>query len=268
MPGDNNSVHRADFLQDAPLDSQSILTTLRGLDRQKQDLFIIASLVLLAFAFRIYSLQFFHVISTDGTGYVDAARALGRGNLTGIGINGFYSVMIWVASRVITDLELAGRVVSILLGSLLIVPLYLLGRDVFSRQVAFCASLLAVVWPPLVSSSCEVMTQASYDVIQLTGIYLVWRMFRQPSATTGALAGLCIGLTYLTRPEGVLLFLLVPLPFLFFRHREIRGNWSVLVAYVAGFSILFGLNVLLVHHITGEWQISAKTDSALNDALS
>ncbi|HZV81282.1 MAG TPA: hypothetical protein VFF53_03840, partial [Geobacteraceae bacterium] len=47
-----------------------------------------------------------------------------------------------------------------------------------------------------------------------------------------------------------------------------RGNWSVLVAYVAGFSILFGLNVLLVHHITGEWQISAKTDSALNDALS
>ncbi len=268
MPGDNNTVFRAGALQDEESVDHSILATVRGLGREKQDLLVIGVLVLLAMAFRVYSLQFFHVISTDGTGYVDAARDLSRGDVTGIGINGFYSVLIWLAGRVITDLELAGRVVSLILGSLLVLPLYLLGRELFSRQVAFCASLLAVAWPPLVASSCEVMTQASYDLILLAAIYLVWRMFRKPSPTAGVLAGLCIGLTYLTRPEGVLLFLLVPLPLLYYHAREVRGNWPSLVAYVAGFSLLFGLNALLVHHVTGEWQLSAKTDSALNDALS
>lgn len=234
----------------------------------KQDLLILSVLVLLALVFRLYSLQFFHVISTDGTSYVGAARALGRGDFGGIGTYGFYSVLIWVAGWFISDLELAGRVVSLIAGSLLAVPLYLLGRGISSRRVAFCASMLVVVWPPLVSSSCEVMTQASYDFILLSAVYLLWRMFQQPSAKAGVLAGLCVGLAFLTRPEGVLLFPLPPLPFLILYHRELRQRWTMPVAYVAGFSVLFAINLLLVHHVTGEWQLSAKTDSALNDALS
>jgi hypothetical protein len=252
----------------APLPGFAWLSAMRGLDLWKRDLLTMAVLTFLACGFRVYSLQFFHVISTDGTSYVGAARALGQGELGGIGTYGFYSVLIWIAGWFIHDLELAGRVVSIICGSLLPIPLYLLGRDMFSRRTALCASLIAVVWPPLVASSCEVMTQASYDVIQLTGIYLLWRMFRHPSTMTGIMAGFCVGLTYLTRPEGILLFLLVPLPLLFFHRRELRTNRSVLAAYLATFFLLFGLNILLVHKITGEWQLSAKTDSALNDALS
>lgn len=232
------------------------------------DLLILSALVLLALSFRLYSLQFFHVISTDGTSYAGAAQALARGEFGGIGIYGFYPVLIWIAGWLISDPELAGRVVSLIAGSLLVVPLYLLGRGVGSRRVAFIASLLVIVWPPLVSSSCEVMTQASYDLIQLSAVYLVWRMFQQPSPGAGALAGFCVGLAFLTRPEGVLLFLLPPLPFLFLYHRELRQRWAMPAAYLAGFSALFIINLLLVHHVTGEWQLSAKTDSALNDALS
>jgi len=243
------------------------LDALRGLDTEKQDQLIMATLVLLALALRLYSLQFFDVISTDGTGYVGAAQALGRGDFHGIGTYGFYPVLIRVAGWLIRDLELAGRVVSLVAGSLLVVPLYLLGREILSRRGALCASLMVVVWPPLVSSSCEVMTQASYDFILLSAVYLVWRMFQRPSAPAGALAGLCVGLAFLTRPEGVLLFLLPPLPFLILYHGELRKRWAMPAAYMAGFAALFAINLLLVHHVTGEWQLSAKTDSALNDAL-
>jgi len=240
----------------------------RGPGAGKQDLLIVVALVLLALAFRLYSLQFFHVISTDGTSYVGSAQALGRGDLGGIGTYGLYPVLIWVAGWFVSDLELAGRVVSIISGSLLVAPLYLLGREILSRREALCASLMVVVWPPLVSSSCEVMTQASYDFIQIFAIFLVWRMFQRPSAPVGVMAGLCVGLAFLTRPEGLLLFLLPPLPFLILYRRELRQRWTMPLAYVAGFSVLFVLNLLLVHHVTGEWQLSAKTDSALNDALS
>lgn len=268
MSDNDNTVQSARVQLDVPPGGTSILAALRGVASKKTDPLIMAFLIIFAVAFRIYSLQFFHVISTDGTGYVTAARALGRGELTGIGINGFYSVLIWIAGHIFPDLELAGRVVSIFSGSLLVVPLYLLGMDICSRQVALCAALLAVVWPPLVSSSCEVMTQATYDTIQLFGIYFVWRMFRQPTVRRAALAGGLLGLAYLTRPEGVLLFLVVPLPLLLLSYREFIADRRVPAAYGAGFLVLFALNVVLVHHITGEWQMSAKTDSALNDALS
>lgn len=248
--------------------NDSFLAIIRGFDAEKQDLLIVLVLVILACAVRLNSLQFCHVISTDGTGYVGAAVALGKGELGRIGSSGFYPVLIWLAGRFFTDLEMAGRVVSIIFGSILVVPLYLLGRALFSRQVALCASLLVVVWPPLVFYSCEVMTQATYICLQLSGIYLVWRMFRQPSALSGALAGLCIALAYFTRPEGVLLFLSLPLPFLFYRFRQLRENWTMPVAYVVGFLVISGANLLLVHHFTGVWQLSAKTNSALNDALS
>jgi len=235
--------------------------------REKPDWLVMVLLVLLAAAVRVYSLRFCHVISTDGTGYVSAARAVSQGELSGIGFSGFYPLLVWMASRLVGDFELAGRLVSLVCGSLLVVPLYLLGRDLFSRRVALCAALVAVVWPPLVSSSCEVMTQASYNLLQLSGIYLVWRMFSRPTPVRGGLAGACLGVAYLTRPEGILLFVTLPLPLLL-SYRDILSDRRVPVAYVAAFLVPFLFNMLLVHNLTGEWQLSAKTDSALNDALS
>ena len=41
----------------------------------------------------------------------------------------------------------------------------------------------------------------------------------------------------------------------------------MLAAYCGSFICLFGLNMILVHHVTGNWQLSAKTGSALTDAL-
>lgn len=247
---------------------RSILTAIRECFGENRDRYIIVLLVVLSCAVRIYSLQFFRVISTDGTSYVGAAAALAKGDPGGIGIYGFYPVLILLAGQLFSDPELAGRVVSILFGSLLVVPLYLFGRGVFPRRAAFYASLLVAVWPSLVASSCEVMTQATFDFLQMSGIYLVWRMFRHPSARSGLLAGLCTALAYFTRPEGVLLFLLPPLPFLVYYRRQLGERRTMLAAYVAGFSLIFAVNLLLVHHVTGKWQLSAKTDSALNDALS
>lgn len=238
-----------------------------GFWREKPDWLILALLVLLAAAVRIYALRFCHVISTDGTGYVSAARALGRGDLSGIGFSGFYPVLVWMANWLAADFELAGRLVSLVCGSLLVVPLYLLGSEIFSRRAALCAALVAVVWPPLVSSSCEVMTQASYNLIQLSGIYGVWRMCNRPTPAGGLLAGGLLGLAYLTRPEGILLFVATPLPLLLC-YRDPLNDRRVPAAYVAGFLVPFLCNLLLVHNLTGEWQLSAKTDSALNDALS
>src|SRR6185369_16375591 len=233
-----------------------------------KDLILMVLLFLAALAVRIYSFKFFDVIPTDGTSYVETARAIWRGEINGIGVYGFYPVLIWVASSFISDSELAGRLVSLLFGSMLVIPLYLLGRDIFSRSVALSACLLAIVWPPLVNSSCQVITQSTHTTLQLTGVYFVWRAFKGYRISDGCLAGFFFGLTFLTRPEGLLLFFTTPLAFFYYRLKEIAKKPAFLWAYSGSFLALFIINLFLVHHVTGEWQLSAKTDSALNDALS
>lgn len=234
----------------------------------RQDIAIILALLLAALSLRFYSLQFFHVIATDGTTYALAARALASGDFHGLGVSGFYPVLIALTRLFISDLETAGRITSVISGSLLVIPLYLLGKAVFSRNIAVAASLVAIVWPSMIASSCEVITQASHTTLQLTAVYFFWRAFKAPSTINGSLAGILIGLTYLTRPESILLFICMPLSLLILNHRELRQQRLLIAAYCGSFLILFLANMLLVHHLTGEWQLSAKTDSALNDALS
>lgn len=265
MQRKKRTAETAGSFPDLPLESVAVATNPAT---GKREMLLLFTLVFMAFAVRIYSLRFFPVISTDGTSYVGAARALGMGDPTTLGVSGFYPVLIWVASLFAPDFEAAGRYVSVLMGSMLIVPLYFLGRELYSRKVAIAASLLAIVWPSLVSFSCEVMTQATNATLVTAGLYLVWRTSVRPSLPGGCLAGFCLGLAYLTRPEGLLLFFLLPLALILYRGRELRAEWPLALSYAGGFLLLFGINLVLVHQVSGEWQISAKTDSALNDALS
>jgi 4-amino-4-deoxy-L-arabinose transferase-like glycosyltransferase len=235
---------------------------------RKFDLYTILALLIAAFCVRLYSLQFFHVISTDGTSYALNARAFAHGDLHGIGTSGFYPVLIAAANLFINNLETAGRIVSLVFGSFLVLPLYLLGKNIFSRKIAIAASLIAIVWPSLVASSCEVMTQATHTTLQVSALYIFWHAFKKPTALNGSLAGIMIGLTYLTRPESILLFATMPLALLILNYRDLLKNRALIASYCGSFLVLFVVNMILVHHTTGEWQLSAKTDSALNDALS
>jgi hypothetical protein len=233
----------------------------------RKEMAAIIALAVAAFLLRCYLVRFHDVISADGIGYYGAARALGAGDIGRLASYGFYPVLVWFAGLFIPDLEQAGQVVSMLLGSLLVVPLYLLGRSLYSRQTALAGCFLAAVWPTLLSWSCEVMTQATYVTLTITGFYLVWRMFRSPSAVVGGLAGFVLGLAYLTRTEAALLVLVMPIAAALVNCRGLRRMGTTLVSYLVAFTALFFLNILLVHHITGTWQLAAKTSVALNDAL-
>lgn len=229
----------------------------------------LAVIICVALGLRLYLIQFHDVISVDGTSYVNTAKALKAGSINNVAIYGFYPVLIWLTSLTGIDIELAGRLVSATMGSALAIPVYLLGREIFSKKTALVACMLIAVWEPLVGWSCEVMTQSTYIALAFTGIYLVWRMMHNPSLITGAMAGLCLALAFTTRPEGLLLFFVMPLALLPWKRarRPDSWPWSTLAAYCGGFLTVFCINLLLVHHVTGHWQLSAKTGSALTDAL-
>jgi 4-amino-4-deoxy-L-arabinose transferase-like glycosyltransferase len=224
-------------------------------------------LVLAALLVRLYFLGNHEVISADGTSYAGVARALRSGDMGGLGSYGFYPALIWLVSFLVSDLELAGRLVSVIAGSLLPIPLYLLGKELFSRQTALIAAILALTWPILLGWSGEVMTQVTYTTLACTGVWLIWRLFRERSRTVAIAAGCCLGFTYLVRPEGFLLFFALPLVPLSSHCRVLKKWLPILIAYLVPFLACLLLNMVITRHVTGVWQLSAKTNAALNDSL-
>lgn len=235
---------------------------------QRLDGVVILLLFAVALGMRLFLYRFHDVISVDGTGYVGAARKLMTGDISGLSFYGFYPVLTWLIGVAGFDMETAAQLVSVVMGSLLVVPLYLLGMTLFSRVTAFAACIVTIVWSSHLFVSCIVLSQATYTTLALTGIYLVWRMFESRMSSYAYWAGLAMGLAFLTRPEAFLLFFVMPLAPLLEKRRELHLVWRPIVRYCAVFTLILCMNMLLVHHFTGTWQLAAKTSSALTDTLS
>jgi Dolichyl-phosphate-mannose-protein mannosyltransferase len=235
---------------------------------QRLDYVVILLLLTTALGMRLFLYRFHDVISVDGTGYVGAARRLLDGDVSGLSFYGLYPVLAWLTGLAGPDLETAAHLVSVVMGGLLVVPLYLLGVDMFSRATAFAACIVTIVWSSHLFASCQVATQATYTTLALTGIYLVRRMFESRAPSHGCWAGLIVGLAFLTRPEAFLLFFVMPIAPLLEKRREFNLLWRTVVAYCAVFAFILCMNMILVHHYTGTWQLAAKTSSALNDTVS
>ncbi len=134
------------------------------------DYAVILVLISIALWIRLYIFRFHDVISTDGTGYVGAARKLISGDVSGLSFYGFYPVLVWLVGLFVPDMEIAAQLVSVFMGSLLVVPLYLLGLNLFSRTTAIVASVVTIVWSSHLSSSCIVASQATYTTLALAAI--------------------------------------------------------------------------------------------------
>lgn len=239
----------------------------------RQDVIWLAALFGAALAIRLYFLRFFTVISADGIGYVSVAREIVRWDTLIWSTNHppVYPLLIGLVSLLVPDFELAGRIVSMVMGSLIVVPVYLLAVELFDRRVGVMACLLAMVWSSLRMWSGEVMSQATYITLMLLGSWLLWHAFRKRSGCRAAAGGLVMALAYLTRPEALITFAAVTLVLLLV---SLAGGISrqrlagLILAGCGGFALLFTPYLFLLHQATGHWQLTGKTGMALADALS
>jgi len=125
---------------------QRVAPKIRTAPRHTNELLFLALFV--TAAVRLYLLWQYYCISSDGLGYINAAKDFYAGNIKG-GLSSVYPpaypVLIAALFPSIGDWELAGQILSILCSVLLIFPLYLLFRDAFDQRVALVACFLASV---------------------------------------------------------------------------------------------------------------------------
>lgn len=213
---------------------------------------LLGAIVLLAFLLRLPGLLEDPPLLTEGTTYVTLARNLraGRGYVGILGgpdwfISPLYPVLITAVSYLTSDAELAGRLLSFVLGGLLPLPVYWLARQCFGRRAALLGALIVAGTPILVQYSSLVWSETSYTFLVFLGLALGWRALQSLSlkdrqaggvdpqppldsrglkdhgaeplgtapeprlrqrAWAAAAAGLVLGCASLTRSEGVAIF--------------------------------------------------------------
>jgi len=151
-------------------------------------------------------------IATDGCSYAWLADKIASGNLHEI-INSIlpplFPIFTAGASYIFRDIELSGRVVSCLFGSLTVFPLFVLVNNIFDRKIALVTVLFFVVHPYLTQASGEVLTEALYYFFITSTVSFFWITLHKKKKLHFLAVGFLLALTFLTRFEGFFLIILI-----------------------------------------------------------
>lgn len=225
----------------------------------------------LAFLFRFVLVwRFEGVISPDGTQYVALGRNLIAGNFRE-GLSTYwpplYPLLVGVSSRVFSDAEFAGRFVSILAGSLLVIPAHRLIRIWYGARAALLGASLVALHPLLIYYSSALLTESTYTLLFTSCVLAGWCALAGDRARSYALAGAAFGACYLLKPEaaGFLLLLLAFIlgKMIFVRATPLKTGARNALLLCVGFLSLAAPYLIYLRRETGAWTISGKLNGHL-----
>ena len=157
----------------------------------------------LALLLRLPLLIWPEVIYNDSTIYVLAAKGILEGKWTETVVPPFYPMLIAAAHFVTGDFELAGILISVIFGTLLVIPVFYLGRELYDARVGMIAALLATVQPYLFKYSGSVLTESIYYFLVAAIILTALRSFNTGKPFYALLFGALTAVGYLVRPEAI-----------------------------------------------------------------
>ncbi len=101
------------------------------------------------------------------------------------------------------DWLVTARMVSVVFGSLLVIPIYFLTKNILGKYPALLICLSIIFLKPLTVASTAPLSEALAIFCFWSGFYLLWRCLAGGGYIFSFLGGVFWGLAYLTRPEGV-----------------------------------------------------------------
>jgi len=238
--------------------------------RWNREMITVTLLALLVMAVRIALVSVDRVVWGDEPFYL----WLGRNWLTGRGYSftghpdvhhtPMYPLLTGLLYLVTGNMDLSSRICYVIFGTLLVAPLYLIAKRIYSRQVGYIALLLLAVWPALTAAVLRwgTLTEPPYYFFLCTALYLVLLALEQDRWWHYGLAGICLSLAYLTRPEAIghllVLGAAIGLIRLFQRRLFRRTTLLGLAAFFIGFGLFFAPYAWYTRIHTGSWMASEK----------
>ena len=217
----------------------------------------------ITFGLRLYAVLMAKGIAYDSAGYGFMARDF----LTGHFIKGlseplhpFYPFLIWLVSPSPHHVEMAGRFVSLFFGTITLIPVFYLVKEAIGQKEAILSGLFYSFHAYLVTYSGMLLSEATYWGLLTLAVYFFWKGLSRKKVLGCMASGACLGLSYLTRPEGIG-YLIVFLIWIII-HGGIRKGWFkkclVMGSLIVGFFIFAFPYMFAIRQETGQWLISKK----------
>lgn len=226
----------------------------------------LALVMIAAIAIRLYALQVTAIINPDGALYIHQARAVSLGNwktaLDTLSYLSSYPLLISLFHLVFPDWLTAARTVSLVFGTLALVPLHGMLRQFFPRQESLAATATLAFLPTWVCNSIDIVRDPVAWFFALYGLYWLVRGLQEqkkillPLSCLAFLLAAWARIEFLVYPAACLL-----LPLISRRHRDSTMLWFFLPIFAgAGIVILSPLGKnesLLTFSRLGEFRQTA-----------
>ena len=110
--------------------------------------------------------------------------------------------------------EFVGKSINLLINLLIMLPLYLTAQKLFGRTVALLSLVLYAFYIPMVYFSSGIIAQVPYIFFFIFSFYFFLMFLEDRKFLPLFLAGICAGLAYLSRYEGIALLPMYMLAYL------------------------------------------------------
>jgi 4-amino-4-deoxy-L-arabinose transferase-like glycosyltransferase len=161
--------------------------------------------------------------------------------------------------------ELAGRLVALIMGSLLPLPVFGIAERLFNHRVGLIAAVLSLLHPLLIHLSFTVFSEGPYATLFLSAIYMTVRALQQYSTRSWFLVGFTFGLTWLLRAEASMGFAIAVL-FALLSGGDRSDRFKRSVAAIAAFLLLVSPEAVFIYRVTGKIKIEGKSTIFFYDA--
>ena len=135
-----------------------------------------------------------------------------------------FSTVLAIPSVFGLGTELEHRIMACVIGTLAVVMISLLARRLGGNRVGLIAAALAAIYPNLWQIDGLLFSEGLAATLVVTALLLAYRLREQPTYPRAIALGAVIGLCALTRPETILLTVLLAIP-ITFRTRGGSSRW-------------------------------------------
>jgi len=184
--------------------------TVDGRKKINPEIFWLVVIFLLAVSLRTIAVLMRDMIQFDETTYARMAENLVLGNhpldITGTSATNFSILYPFVTAAFAVlghNYVAAGYTVSVLFGSLIILPTYMFGKVMWNRRVATAAAALVAVLPVMVDKGSIIDGQNLFAFWLLCALFFGYRMQFTKRCMCGRLSGTCLGIAYLCDPSAL-----------------------------------------------------------------
>ncbi|MCX5807567.1 MAG: glycosyltransferase family 39 protein [Proteobacteria bacterium] len=212
-----------------------------------------------AFAVRFYLAFFSNIITPDGILYIRTAKLIELGEskkLMEFTFIHLYPFLVILAHKIIPDWELAGRMTSVLMGSLAVIPFFLLIKGMFNIRIALVSSLFYVISPRLADYSSDVLREPTFWFFSMMALWLAWEGLSRGSLLCMAFAGIFSGLSSFARIEGIAVFVIISLWIIWYFWKikpDLRKLFLCLFVFIFTLPIVLLPFTFLFRERLGKW---------------